>query len=100
MSNTRPRKKAHRAPFVSPSRRTLIDSLEPRVLLAADSELRWMIAAAGATPAPSPALNVSENLADQNGYPRTTDPAALTLTMTASPEISAVRVNGISAGPG
>jgi hypothetical protein len=100
MSDTRPRKKAHRAPSVSPSRRTLIDLLEPRVLLAADSELRWMIAAAGATPAPSPALNVAENLADQNGYPRTTDPAALTLTMTASPEISSLRVNGVSASPG
>ena len=100
MRQFRPRKAARSAPAVCSARERFVDSLESRLLMAADSELRWMIAAAGGTPVASPALTVSENLTDQNGYPRTTSPGALTLTMTASPEITGVKVNGVAASPG
>jgi hypothetical protein len=97
MRYIRPRRAARSAPAVCSKGGRFIDSLESRLLMAADSELRWMIAAAGGTPAPSPALTVAENLTDQNGYPRTTIPGALTLAMTAAPEIAAVKVNGVVA---
>src|SRR5688572_32166683 len=100
MRHSRPRKAARSAPAVHSVRERFIDSLESRLLMAADSELRWMIAAAGGMPAASPALSVSENLVDQNGYARTMSPGALTLTMTASPEIAGVKVNGVAAVPG
>ena len=94
----RSRKQGQSAPTARPRRSGLIDTLEPRMLLAADSETRWMITAAGGVAPPSPPLTVTENLADQNGYPRTTNPAALVLTGTASSGMF-VKVNGVQATP-
>src|SRR5882757_6050972 len=69
------------------SQSRIIDSLEPRLLMAVDSETRWMIQFAGGTTTASPALSVSTNLPTSGGYAKTTDPAA-----TAS-----VKVNNVAA---
>jgi hypothetical protein len=76
-------------------RQQLIDSLEPRVMMAANAETKWMITAAGGTAPPSPAMTVTENLGDVNGYPKTPDPAALTLNINTA--AATVKVNGVPA---
>jgi hypothetical protein len=79
-------------------RTNLIDTLEPRVLLAVDSEMRWMIQAAGGAITPSPGLTVTTNLPTSGGYLKTTDPTSAIFSGNANAVATAsVKVNGVAA---
>lgn len=80
------------------ARSHLIDTLEPRVLLAVDSEMRWMIQTAGGAITPSPSLTVSTNLTTTGGYLKTTDPTSASFNGSADAVATAsVKVNGVAA---
>jgi len=74
------------------------DTLESRLLMAVDSEARWMIQFAGGTTTPSPALSVVTNLPTSGGYVKTTDPAGVSFSGAADPAATAaVKVNDVPA---
>src|SRR6266566_5798355 len=81
----------------SPLRATF-DWLEPRLLMAVNSETRWMIQFAGGTTTPSPNLTVTTNLSTSGGYANTTSPASVTFSGIADAAVTqSVKVNGVSA---
>jgi len=78
-------------------RSRLMDDLESRILLAVDSETRWMIQAAGGAITPSPSLTVSSNLPTNSGYLRSTTPVASFNGVADATVTSSIKVNGVAA---